>query len=111
MAIEVQPSAEVANWAATNESGQLRRLRRVAERVGLAVTKIPQRSRLFHEYGPYMITHPASKYAIVASGLHLEDVEKWLLGHPHKSEQRWGKATPSANNIRRIDPGVGAAPG
>ena len=69
------------------ESPELRRLRRVAESLGLAVTKVPQRSRSFHEFGPYMITDPGAGYAIVASGLQLEDVEKWLQAHRHKSGQ------------------------
>ncbi len=60
---------------------------RAAESLGLAVTKIPRRSRSFHEFGPYMLTNPRNGYAIVVSGLDLEDVEKWLLAHRHQSQQ------------------------
>ena len=79
--------AEVQDWTVTNESGELHRLRRHAASLGLAVTKIPHRSRWFHQYGPYMLTNPWGGYAIVASGLHLEDVEPWLEVHRHKSQQ------------------------
>ena len=41
-----------------------------------------------------MLTDPGAGYAILASGLHLEDVEKWLLGHLHKSEQ-WRTSGPA----------------
>jgi len=87
MAEEFPPPDEVQGWSVPSKSGELRRLRRVAESVGLAVTKIPERSCAFHKYGPYMITHPASGYAILASGLHLEDVERWLQVHWRKWEQ------------------------
>jgi hypothetical protein len=33
-----------------------------------------------------MLTNPRGGYAIVASGLDLEDVEKWLRAHRHKSK-------------------------
>jgi hypothetical protein len=84
---EVSPPAEVQGWPVTSESDELCRLRRDAESLGLAVTKIPQRCRSFHEFGPYMLTKPGAGYAIVASGLELEDVEKWLRAHRHKSVQ------------------------
>ncbi len=84
---EVPRPAEVQGWPVTSESGELRRLRRDAESLGLAVTKIPRRSRSFHEFGPYMLTNPRNGYAIVVSGLDLEDVEKWLLAHRHQSQQ------------------------
>jgi len=87
MAEKVPPSAEVQGWSEMRETGELDRLRRDAESLGLAVTKIPQRSCSFHEFGPYMLTNPRDGYAIVASGLHLEDVEKWLVAHRHRSQQ------------------------
>jgi hypothetical protein len=89
MAEEVPPPAEVQGWPVPSESGELCRLRRNADSLGLAVTKIPERSRWFYQYGPYMLTDPRSGYAIVASGLDLEEVEKWLQAHRHKSEQWW----------------------
>jgi hypothetical protein len=87
MAEKVPPPAEVQGWPEMRESGELDRLRRDAESLGLAVTKIPWRSRSFHEFGPYMLTNPGDGYAIVASGLELEDVEKWLVAHRHRSQQ------------------------
>ncbi len=100
MTEEAPPPAEVAGWPVPSESGELRRLRRDAESLGLAVTKIPQRSRWFHQYGPYMLTNPWGGYAIVASGLDLEDVETWLqtqgTGHSSGGDTN---ATPSASNI------------
>jgi hypothetical protein len=103
MAEKVPPPAEEQGWPVTrSESDELHRLRRDAESLGLAVTKIPERSRLFHEYGPYMLTDPGAGYAIVASGLlHLEDVEKWLRAHRYRSLQ-WPEtnATPSASEPR-----------
>jgi hypothetical protein len=87
MAEEASPPAEVQGWPGASEGGELRRLRRGAESLGLAVTRIPRRSRWFHQYGPYMLTDPWSGYAIVASGLDLENVEKWLRAHRHESEQ------------------------
>ena len=78
MAEEVPPPADVEGWPMMSGSGELRRLRRDAESLGLAVTKIPERSRSFYEFGPYMITDPGGGYVILASGLDLEDVEKWL---------------------------------
>jgi hypothetical protein len=95
MVDEVPPLADVEGWPVMSESDELRRLRRDAESLGLAVTKIPQRSRSFHEFGPYMLTDPRAGYAILASGLDLEDVEKWLLSHRHKSEQ-WRTSGPVA---------------
>jgi hypothetical protein len=87
MTEEVPPPAEVEGWPVPGESGELCRLRRDAESLGLAVTKIPERCRSFHEFGPYMLTDPGASYAIVASGLELEDVEKWLRAHRHRSVQ------------------------
>jgi len=84
---EVPRPAEVHDWQATGESGVLHRLRRDAESLGLAVTKIPQRAHWFHQYGPYMLTDPWRGYAIVASGLELEDVETWLQTQRHRSQQ------------------------
>ena len=84
---EVPPPAEVQGWPETSEMGRLRRLRRDAESLGLAVTRIPQRSRWFYQYGPYMLTNPWRGYVIVASGLDLENVEKWLQAHRHELEQ------------------------
>ena len=87
MAEEAPPPAQVQGWPVTSEGGELRRLRRGAESLGLAVTRIPRRSRWFHQYGPYMLTDPWGGYAIVASGLDLESVERWLLAHRHELEQ------------------------
>jgi len=84
---EPPPPAEVAGWPVPSESGELDRLRRDAEDVGLAVTKIPERSRWFSPYGPYMLTDPGAGYSILASALHLEDVEKWLRAHRRRSQQ------------------------
>ncbi len=117
MVEDVPPLADVEGWPVMSESDELRRLRRDAESLGVAVTKIPKRSRSFHEFGPYMLTDPANGYAILASGLHLEDVEKWLIGHRHKSEQwrtsgpvtGWASTTPTTSDA--LDPGVGAASG
>ena len=95
---EDAPPAEVQGWPLTNESDELRRLRQDADSLGLAVTRIPQRSRWFHQYGPYMLTNPWSGYAIVASGLHLEDVEPWLEAHRHKSQQ-WRPPTASVHGL------------
>jgi hypothetical protein len=53
------------------------------------VTKIPERSPWFSEYGPYMLTDPYGGFAIVASGLDLEEVEKWLQAHRRESKQWW----------------------
>ena len=86
MVEEVPRPAEVQGAPMTGESGELRRLRGDAETFGLAVTKVPQRSRWFHQYGPYMLTNPWGGYAIVASGLDLEGVERWLRAHRHGSE-------------------------
>jgi hypothetical protein len=71
-----------------SESGELDRLRRDTEDVGLAVTNIPERSRSFSLYGPYMLTDRVAGYSILASALHLEDVEKWLRAHRQRSH-RW----------------------
>jgi hypothetical protein len=87
MAEEVLPPVEVEGGPVTSESGKLRRLRRDAESLGLAVTRIPERSSLFYQCGPYTLTHPGGGWAIVASGLDLEDVEKWLQHHRHESVQ------------------------
>jgi hypothetical protein len=87
MAEEAPPPAEVQGAPVTSEGGELRRLRRGAESLGLAVTRIPRRSRWFHQYGPYMLTDPWGGYAVVASGLDLENVERWLRAHRHESEQ------------------------
>ena len=84
---EVPDPAELQGAPMTSDSGELGRLRRDAETLGLAVTKVPRRSRWFHQYGPYMLTNPWRSYAIVASGLDLESVEQWLRAHRHGSEQ------------------------
>jgi hypothetical protein len=87
MVEEVPRPAEVQGAPMTGDSGELRRLRRDAETFGLAVTKVPQRSRWFRQYGPYMLTNPWGGYAVVASGLDLEGVERWLLAQRHGPEQ------------------------
>ncbi len=60
------------------------RLRRMAERQGLAVQKSRRRDPRAYDFGTYMLVDPVAN-AVVASGLHsgygmsLDDVERYLL--------------------------------
>ena len=63
----------------TSETNRLRRLRRDAEASGLILRKVPERSRWFGQYGPYMFLDPAHSHAIVVGSLQdLDAAEEWL---------------------------------
>lgn len=70
------------------ESDKIRenKLRRMAQRQGLALKKSPRRDTHALGYGTYMLIKPAASNAIVASslpdgyGLTLDEVERELTG-------------------------------
>ena len=72
----------------TNENRRLRRLRRDAEAQDLTLRKLPERSRWYGQYGPYMLTDPIAGNVIVADSLmDLDEVEAWLTKHAPESEK------------------------
>lgn len=68
------------------EAAYLRRLRRRAERHGWRVHKVPDRSQLRREYGPYMLSHLET--GRVARGLDLDEVDAFLEGEAMRGHAR-----------------------
>ncbi len=63
------------------------RLRRMAERQGLALRKSPRRDPRAVDYGGYMLVDIGTNTVIAGSGafaftLSLDDVEAWLTSEP-----------------------------
>ncbi len=56
-----------------SDESQLRRLRRAYARHGSVIRKIPERSRWFTQYGPYMVVN-AQTNAVEAWACDLDDL-------------------------------------
>jgi hypothetical protein len=69
------------------EAAYLRRLRRKAARHGWRVHKVPDRSLLRREYGPYMLAHMETGHP-GPRGLELDEVDAFLEAEAMRGHAR-----------------------